>query len=380
MDLFGPTRTTSLGGMKYGLVIVDDFSRYTWVLFITHKDETFNVFKKFYKRVTNLKNLSVISIRSDHGTEFENQYFDHFCTKHGIDHNFSAPRTPQQNGVVERKNRTLEEMSRTMLCEGNLPKYFWAEAVNNACYILNRVLIRTIIRKTPYELWNNIKPNIKYFHVFGCKYFVLNNGKDNLGKFDAKSDEAIFLGYSLNSKAYRVFNKRTLTVEESIYVVFNESDITSSRKEDFADDDAGTLEHGMKDLTLKDKQSSEPHEEEVSKNHDDIPKEWRYVQSHPKELIIGDPSQGVKTRSAHRDAHDLIAFVSHVEPHNIEEAETDPNWMLAMHDELNQFRRNNVWTLVERPNDHPVIGTKWVYRNKLDEDGNVIRNKARLVT
>ena len=88
IDLFGPTRTTSLGGMKYALVIVDNFSRYTWVLFLASKDETFKIFKKFYMRIINLKGQSVISIRSDHGTEFENQFFDHFCTKHRIDHNF----------------------------------------------------------------------------------------------------------------------------------------------------------------------------------------------------------------------------------------------------------------------------------------------------
>ena len=110
MDLFEPTRTASLGGMKYVLVIVDDFSRYTWVLFIAHKDKTFKVFKIFYKRIINLKNSSVISICGDHGIEFENQFFDHFYTKHEIDHNFSAARTPQQNIVVERKNRALEEM------------------------------------------------------------------------------------------------------------------------------------------------------------------------------------------------------------------------------------------------------------------------------
>ena len=109
MALLGPTRTISLGGRKYALVIVDDFSRFTWILFLSSKDETFKTFKKFYKRITNLKGQSGISIRSDHGTEFENQFFDHFCTKYGIDHNFFAPRIPQQNGVVEKKNRTLEE-------------------------------------------------------------------------------------------------------------------------------------------------------------------------------------------------------------------------------------------------------------------------------
>ena len=119
----------------------------------------------------------ISNFRSDHGGEFENHVLKEFCDSHGISHNFSSPRTPQQNGVVERKNRTLEEMSRTMLSEAKLPKYFWAEAVNTSCYILNRVLIRPILEKTPYELWKGKKPNISYFHAFGCKCFILNNGK-----------------------------------------------------------------------------------------------------------------------------------------------------------------------------------------------------------
>ena len=123
------------------------------------------------------------------------------------------PRTPQQNGIEERKNRTLVEMTRTMLCESQLPKYFWAEAVNTACYILNKALIRPILKKISYELWNDQKPNISYFHVFGCKCFIHNNEKENLDKFDARSDEDIFLGYSISSKAYSVFNKNSLIVE-----------------------------------------------------------------------------------------------------------------------------------------------------------------------
>ena len=118
--------------------------------------------------------------------EFENLGFNAFCGENGISHNFSAPRTPQQNRVVERKNKTLEEMAGTMLCENNLLKYFWAEAINTYCYIINRAMIRPILKKTPYEFFREKKPNISYFHPFGCKYFVLNNGKDNLGKFDAK--------------------------------------------------------------------------------------------------------------------------------------------------------------------------------------------------
>ena len=109
---------------------------------MAHKDETFQVFSKFYRKVTNEKSFLIQNIRSDHEIEFENQDFEKFCDEKRIGHNFSAPRTPQQNGVVERKNRTLEEMTRTMLCENNLPRYFWAEAINTVCYILNRALIR----------------------------------------------------------------------------------------------------------------------------------------------------------------------------------------------------------------------------------------------
>jgi transposase InsO family protein len=167
MDLFGPTRTPSLGGRYYCLVVVDDFSRFTWVMFLAHKDEAFPSFTKLCRKVQNEKGFVISNIRTDHGRELENSLFEKYCDDHGIDHNFSAPHTPQQNGVVERKNRTLEEMARTMLCENSLPKYFWAEAVNTACYVLNRVLIRPILKKTPYELWNGRKPNIGYFHAFG---------------------------------------------------------------------------------------------------------------------------------------------------------------------------------------------------------------------
>ena len=126
-------------------------------------------------------------------------------------------------------------MAKTMLNENNLPKYFWAEAVNTSCYVLNRILLRPILKKTPYELCKNKKPNIGYFKVFGCKCFILNI-KDNLGKFDAKLDVKIFLGYLTSSKAFRVFNKRTMVVKESIHVIFYESNNSLQERESFDDD------------------------------------------------------------------------------------------------------------------------------------------------
>ena len=124
MNLFGPSRTMSLGGNYYGLVIVDDYSRFTWTLFIATKDETYHSFKRFAKVIQNEKNCGISSIKSDNGGELQNEKFDKFCSKFRIKHNFSAPRTPQQNGVGERKNWSLEELARTLLNETYLPKYF----------------------------------------------------------------------------------------------------------------------------------------------------------------------------------------------------------------------------------------------------------------
>ena len=118
--MFGPTRTLSLGGSKYGLVIVDDFSKFTWVFFLRHKSEAFRVFENFSKQVQNEKGLSIVSLRTDHGKEFENESFMNFCEQHGIKNYFSAPYTPQQNGVAERKNRVIQEMARSFLNESGV--------------------------------------------------------------------------------------------------------------------------------------------------------------------------------------------------------------------------------------------------------------------
>ena len=146
MDLFGPSRTMSLGGNYYALVIVDDFSRYTWTLFLESKSDAFSAFKKLARALQNTRSFSIGSIRSDHGGEFQNEKFSKFCEKTRILNNFSAPRTPQQNGVVERKNISLEELARTMLSESALPKYFWVDAVSTFCYVMNRVLIESTTR------------------------------------------------------------------------------------------------------------------------------------------------------------------------------------------------------------------------------------------
>ncbi|PKU79237.1 Retrovirus-related Pol polyprotein from transposon TNT 1-94 [Dendrobium catenatum] len=215
-----------------------------------------------------------------------------------------------------------------MLTEYSLPKYFWDEAVNTACYVLNRVNVRAKLDKTPYEVLKGRTPNLSHLHVFSCKVFIHNNGKSHLEKFDLKSNEGVFTGYSGVGKSFRVFNKRTLVMEETTHVVFD----------------------------------------------------WRYCSGHPKDLILGEPSDGVRTRHGLRKEVNHSAFTLMTEPTNINQALTDEFWILAMQDELNQFTMNDVWELVKRPKEHSVVGTKWVFKNKVNDSGTIIRNKAILVT
>jgi transposase InsO family protein len=183
MDLFGPTTYTSIGGNKYGFVIVDDYTRYTWVFFLYDKSDVYDLFKSFVKRVQNEFETTIKKIRSDNGSEFKNTRIEDLCDDYGIGHQFSPTYTPQSNGVVERKNRTLIDMARSMLSEYNVSHSFWSEAINMACYCSNRLYCHGKLGKTPYELLNGRKPNIAYFRVFGCKCYILKKGT-RLNKFE----------------------------------------------------------------------------------------------------------------------------------------------------------------------------------------------------
>ncbi|GAA0172098.1 hypothetical protein LIER_25993 [Lithospermum erythrorhizon] len=284
-------------------------------------------------KVQNEKGICIKAIRSDQGGEFENAPFVEYCNEHGIQHNFLAPRTPQQNGVVKRKNRTIQEMGRTMLNDNNLPKYFWGHVVDTACHVLNRVFLRPLVNKTPYEMWNGNTPNISYFKVFGCKCYILNT-KDKLGKFDSKSNKGIFLGYSKHSRAYVIYNKKDRTIQESIHVSFDETNPftkkivenddehvgssvpsrkTSEPQESLNINPPSSVEEGQEQQIEKETieaqeaqdvtQETEPQDVNDylhGRTQDDLPTKWKQARHHPIEQIIGDPSKGVTTRSSSR--------------------------------------------------------------------------------
>ncbi|GJT44559.1 putative ribonuclease H-like domain-containing protein [Tanacetum coccineum] len=199
-----------------------DKVRFTWVFFLVSKDETSGIFKSFITKIENLVDKKVKIIRCNNGIEFKNRVMSEFCKKKGIKREFSVARTPQQNSVAERRNRTLIEAARTMLADSKLPTIFWAEAVNNACYVQNKVLVVKPYNKTPYELFRGKTLALSFMRPFGCHVTILNT-LDYLGKFDGKSNEGFFDGYSLNSKAFRVYNIRTRKVEENLHIRFLEN-------------------------------------------------------------------------------------------------------------------------------------------------------------
>nr|GFB81945.1 retrovirus-related Pol polyprotein from transposon TNT 1-94 [Tanacetum cinerariifolium] len=186
MDLCGPMRIASINGKRYVLVIVDDYSRYTWVHFLRSKDEAPEVIIKFLKRNTVLLQSPVIIIRTDNGTEFKNQVLKEHFDAVGISHQMSSVQTPQQNGVVERRNRTLVEAARTMFIFSRAPLFLWVEAIATACFTQNRFIIHRRFNKTPYELINGRKPDISFLHVFGALCYPKNDRED-IGKLGAKA-------------------------------------------------------------------------------------------------------------------------------------------------------------------------------------------------
>ena len=244
------------------------------------------------------------------------------------------------------------------------------------------MLIRPILKKTPYELLKGRRYVLSHLKVFGCKCFILNNGKESLGKFDAKANEGAFLGYATQSHAYRVHNKRLMTIEESMHIVFDEANPKlqdqvpkNVDEEDLLQEQISTVEKPCTAGNQSLEKEKQPTEKDADNN---LPKDWIQPRGLSKDNIIGDIKQGVPTRRRIVFC-EHVAFVSQIEPKNVNDALNDNNWIVAMQDELNQFTRNDVWFLVPKTGDKNIIGAKWVSRNKMDEDGNIVRNKARLV-
>nr|GEV16811.1 hypothetical protein [Tanacetum cinerariifolium] len=414
MDLFGPTFVKILNKKIYCLVITDDYSRFTWVFFLDTKDETSPILKTF---ITGLENQ--LSLK-------------------GIKREFSVPRTPQENGIAERKNMTLIEAARTMLADSLLPIPFWTEAVNTACYVQNRVLVTKPQNKMPYELLHRRTPSIGFMRPFGCPVTILNT-LDTLGKFEGKVDEGFLVGYSVNSKAFRVFNSRTRIVQETLHVNFqenkpniagNQTNPNAGFQEEFNAGKTGeeanqqymifpvwstgstNPQNKEGDATFDGKEHdfedfSEDSSNDVSTASPIILAAGQNFSNSTNLISAAGPSNSnsnsthgnssLKNASQSPDVLEMENIIysdnenvgaeadfkilesSITEPKRVHQALKDPSWIEAIQEELLRFKMQKVWILVDLSYGKRAIGTKWVYRNKKDERGIVVRNKARLV-
>ncbi|GJT70897.1 retrovirus-related pol polyprotein from transposon TNT 1-94, partial [Tanacetum coccineum] len=408
MDLFGPTSVRSINHKTYCLVVTDDFSRFSWVFFLATKSETSGILKKFITEIENQLNHKVKVIRSDNGTKFKNKEMDEFC-------------------------RTLIEAARTMLADLLLPTVFWAEVVNTACYVLNRVLVTKPHNKTPYELIIGRPPSISFMIPFGCPFIILNT-LDPLGKFDGNAEEGYLVGYSMSSKAFRVFNTETRKMEENLHVKFleNKPNVAGQGPNWIFDIDSLTNSMNYQPVTAGNQTNKNAGPQET--NGDTSLKEnvdagytdkenvstqqyivfplWSSISSSYKSSddkvkeATTDDATVVNTASASRTfslvgpssepLHDPLIpkledtaktqstgiFGNAYDDDDLEtynSPNVDEN--VGLEADLNNMEPSTVkvWTLVDLPSGKKAIGTKWVYRNKNDERGIVVRNKARLV-
>ena len=202
MDICGPISPPTLGGNRYFLLLIDDFSRLIWVAMLHNKSDALEAFKKFKALAETEKGGKLKAVRTDRGGEFTSMEFSNFCISNGIKRDLTAPYSSQQNGVAERKNRTVMSMVRAMLKAKDLPRELWGEAISTTVYILNRSLTKSLKGQTPHEKWTRRRPSVDHMRVFGCVAHVKDTRK-HPSKLEDKSMPMIFIGYELGSKAYR---------------------------------------------------------------------------------------------------------------------------------------------------------------------------------
>nr|GEY83823.1 retrovirus-related Pol polyprotein from transposon TNT 1-94 [Tanacetum cinerariifolium] len=347
----------------------------------------FKTMNKLVKGIENQLSLNVKIIRSDNGTGFKNNDLNQFCGMKGIKREFSVPRTPQQNRIAERKNKTLIETARTMLADSLLPILFWAEAVNTACYVQNRVLVTKPQNKTPYELLLGRIPSIGFMRPFGCPVTIFNT-LDPLGKFDGNVDEGFLVGYSLSSKAFRVFNSRTRIVQKTLHINFleNKPNVVGSGPTWLFDIDTLTKTMNYQPVIAGNQSNPSAGVQEQFDNTDgDVAfevNEPKFKGKKPESEVHVSPSSNFEDFSDNsinevNVVDSLVPAVGQISTNSTNTfSSAGPSNTV---EELLQFKMQKVWVLVDLPNGKRVIGTKWVFRNKKDERGIVVKNKARLV-
>ena len=352
-DIYDLKFIQTRGGKKYFLTLIDDCTRYCYVYLLRSKDEALEMFKRFKNEVDNQLDRKIKVIRSDRGGEYEAPFGD-FCSQHGIIHQTTAPYSPQQNGVDERKNRTLKEMMNALLLSSGLPRNLWGEAILSTNYILNRIPQKKF-NQSPYELWKGRRPSYKYLKVWEClaKVVVPIPKKVKIGP---KTIDCVFIGYAHNSSAYRflihkseIFYMHVNTIIESRNVSFFENVFL------YKSTQGSNLSKRTHDTAIRSSQGQQDDDE---------------------------PRRNKRTRTSKSFGPDFLTYLLEDEPQIFKEAMSSleaPYWKEATNDEVESILQNHTWELVDLPPGSKPLGYKWIFKKEMKAHGSIEKYKAILV-
>ncbi|KAL2232264.1 UNVERIFIED_CONTAM: Retrovirus-related Pol polyprotein from transposon RE1 [Sesamum indicum] len=401
VDIWGPYKQATLSGAHYMLTIVDDFSRATWTYLLNHKSQTLHTLTVFFAQILTQFGCKIKTIRTDNGSEFLSSRCLHFFQNAGVCHQRSCTYTPQQNGVVERKHRHLLQVARALMFQSHLPSRFWGDSILTATHIINKLPTPTLNWKSPFEILHKKNPSYDALKSFGCLCFA-SNVYPGKSKFDHRAFECVFLGYMPNQKGYKVFDIHNNKVLVSRDVYFHESvfpfkSIAGTETEQclplpsFDSEIPSSTDFQSSTTTISadisstnvDPPPSNIHSQESSSPS--IPS----TQLRRSQRTIQPPSwlRDFICHTSHLPPYsftpthcDFLAVLSTVrEPSCYNQAKDHEEWREAMQNELRALETNHTWEVTDLPPGKKPIGSKWIYKIKLNPDGSIERYKARLV-
>lgn len=380
-DVMGPMEEPSLGNKRYCVSFKDDYSKYRCVYFIKEKSEVVHKIDDFIKSAA-ANGHNVKTLLTDNGTEYDNRAVKDVLN--GIEHRMIMPYTPEQNGSAERENRTLVEAARAMLNAKHLPKKLWAEAINTACYVLNRSANSAEKGKTPYELWHGRKGAIHHLHIFGTDCFV-HVPKQKRKKWDAKAMKGILVGYCGDKDGFRVWVPGTNIVHCSHDVKFKPEVIESNSTfinlpNSVCVDNNSELNSADKGQAVSaDRSDSTESDVEPEPSIEPQPRVLRDRSTLNKPVRFNDYAMHVTYDNNDKCVDSVVDCVANMTFAEAMASSDSHQWKLAMEDEMKSLHDNGVWELTDLPNGQRVVGNRWVFRIKQNPDGSTGRYKARLV-
>ena len=371
-DVCGKVNTKSLGGNEYFLTFIDDNTHFTWIYVLKHKYEVFQQFLKWKAMVEKSSRYKMKVLRTDNGGEFTSTEFQEYLQQEGIKHELTVPKTPEQNGVAERMNRTLVETTRSMLFGAKLPQRFWAEALSTAVYLRNLSPTKAVKNITPYEARFAEKPRVDHLRVFGSTVYA-HIPKDERGKLDSKAQKCVLLGYGSETKGYHLYDQTKKRVFLSRDVIFNEQEVNGLSDESLnSEEPLPLVEVQLPSLETSNDESTKETEAECEEPPD----------AQRVETPIVRQSDRVRQRPDYYGVWVNCVEQLDPEPTSVTEALSCPEkeeWKKAMNSEMESISDNKVWELVELPEGKRIVGSKWVFKRKVGANGVIDRYKARLV-